>query len=53
MFVGDASGDRLTAAMTAVMRQSLKDIAKPKENTGKQKKGKKPTGTRKTVGDTA
>ena len=52
-FVGVAFGARLTVPTSVGFRANEKIIAKPKENTGKPKKAKKPTAKPKIVVGTA
>lgn len=41
MSVKVAGGDRLTAVMSAEVPQSVKSIKRPKEDTARQKRGKR------------
>ena len=52
-FVGVAFGARLTVPTSVAFWANEKIIAKPKENTGKPKKAKKPTVWLKIAVDTA
>jgi hypothetical protein len=49
VFAGLAGGGRPIAVMNAALQENSKDKVKPRDNTAKLRKGKKPTEKLKTV----